>query len=108
MLAHSPRLILITPPPVNEYQLEEAGRTKGYVEGQPTDHTAQNTRAYAIACKEVGQKLGVTVLDLWSVMMSKVRWNEGDKLIGSKEVPNNEGLESMLSDGDSIAQPEGV
>lgn len=105
VLAHSPRLILITPPPINEYQLEEADRTRGYVEGQ---RTAKNTRAYAIACKEVGQELGVTVLDLWSVMMSRVGWNEGDKLVGSKEVPRSGPLESMLSDGDSMAQTEAV
>ena len=33
-------------------------------------------------------------------MMAKTGWKEGEKLVGSKEVPMNEALENMLVDGE--------
>lgn len=69
--AHSPRLILVTPPPVNEYQLEVSDQAKGYVEA---GRTAKTTRSYAIACQKAGEDAGVPVLDLWSAMMAKTGW----------------------------------
>ena len=52
-----------------------------------------------MACEEAGKEVGVAILDLWSAMMAKTGWKEGDKLVGSKEVPRNDILESMLADG---------
>ena len=98
LLAHpsieeqQPRLILVTPPPVNEYQLEE---------GNPAEiqRTAEHTRKYADSCRQVGIKLGIAVVDLWSIFMEEVGWKHGHPLIGSKNAPRSERLENLLSDG---------
>lgn len=87
--AHQPRLILITPPPVNEYQLNFPDAIR----------TAEVTQSYAIRCRKLGEKLGVPVLDLWSTMAAKAEWKEGQSLLGSKSSPKSEALEKMLSDG---------
>ena len=97
--AHKPRLVLITPPPVNEYQLDEVNVEKGYVEA---DRRAETTRRYASRCRELGVQLGVAVLDLWSTMMAKAGWKDGEKLAGSKDAPRNTELDKMLVDGELL------
>ena len=62
-----PRLILVTPPPVNEYAIGESDSAKGILWKR---RTAEHTKLYADACREVGQSLGVLVLDMWSRIMS--------------------------------------
>jgi len=56
------RILLLTPPPVNTYQWglhrEEQGRAK--------DRDFEVTRTYAETVKEVGEKEGVPVVDLWT------------------------------------------
>ena len=96
--AHEPRIILITPPPINEYKIEDGDRERGFVEAS---RTVEHTRAYATACRGIGEELDVPVLDLWSIMMAKAGWKEGDKLLGSRDAPRNEVLDNLLSDGES-------
>ena len=96
-----PHLILVTPPPVNEYQLEVSDLEKGIVEIR---RTAEHTRKYADACREVGNELGVTVLDLWSTFMVKAGWRSGEPLPGSKKAPMSRILEELLHDGMSLDQ----
>jgi len=96
VVAHQPRLLLITPPPINEYQSDAIDQVKGYAEPQ---RTAENTKKYAEACRQVGRELGVAVLDLWSIMMAKTGWREGKDLPGSKKAEKSEILEKMLIDG---------
>ena len=95
--AQNPRLILITPPPVNEYKLEESDLVMGLTDPR---RTAEHTKKYADACREVGTQLGVAVLDIWSIMMAKTGWREGEPLVGSKKVARNEILEGLLIDGE--------
>ena len=95
--AQNPRLILITPPPINEYQLEESDLVIGLADPL---RTAEHTKKYADACREVGTQLGVAVLDIWSIMMAKAGWKEGEPLVGSKKVARNEALEGLLIDGE--------
>ncbi|KAI9927673.1 hypothetical protein ASPWEDRAFT_176155 [Aspergillus wentii DTO 134E9] len=95
-LAQNPRIILITPPPINEYQLE------GFDASKNTPHpsrTASYTKQYAEAAREVATSLGVPVADLWTAFMTTVGWKEGQPLVGSRDVPNNEKLQSLLTDG---------
>ena len=99
--AQKPRLILITPPPVNEYKLEESDLVKGLTDPR---RTAEHTKKYADACREVGKELGVAVLDIWSIMMAKAGWREGEPLVGSKEVARNEVLEGLLIDGKLLTE----
>ena len=97
VVAQKPRLILLTPPPVNEYQMGEAELFRGYKDPL---RSAEHTKAYADACRQVGTEVGVAVLDVWSIFMAKVGWKEGGPLIGSKKVARNEVLEKLLSDGE--------
>lgn len=95
--AQGPRLILVTPPPVNEYALEETDAAVG----RPYGRTAEHTKLYADACREVGHNLGIFVLDLWSWIITAGGYKAGsdDKLPGSKQMARNTYLDRILSDG---------
>ncbi|KAJ5787994.1 hypothetical protein N7457_002984 [Penicillium paradoxum] len=94
--AQNPRLMLISPPPVNEHQLEffDAAKDTPF-----PSRTAILTKLYAAAAREVGAALNIPVVDLWSAFMKPTGWKEGDPLIGSRDVPDNETLAGLLSDG---------
>ena len=73
------------------------------VEGRPDPiRSAEHTKKYADACREVGAEVGVVVLDVWSIFMAKAGWKEGEPLVGSKKVARNEVLEKLLSDGEFL------
>ena len=98
VVAQQPRLILITPPPIDEYKLEISDAAKGIL---GTRRKAEHTKLYADACREVGMALNIAVLDIWSIFMDKAGW-DGDKdkpLPGSKKCSKNEALGNLLSDG---------
>ena len=90
------RLILITPPPVNEYKLEESDLVKGLTDPR---RTAEHTKKYADATTEVANELDVAILDLWSIMMAKTGWEKGEILVGSKKVARSKILDDLLIDG---------
>ncbi|OQD70818.1 hypothetical protein PENPOL_c001G04879 [Penicillium polonicum] len=94
--AQNPRLILISPPPVNEYQLEAFDAAK---ETPFPSRTASFTKSYAVAACEVGASLNIPVVDLWSAFMKPTGWKEGEPLIGARDVPSNDTLASFLTDG---------
>lgn len=94
--AQNPRIIIITPPPINEYQLEDFDNAKDTPHPSRTAHT---TKIYAEAAKEVGASLNVPVADIWSAFMSTVGWQEGQALIGSRDAPNNEQFSGLFTDG---------
>ncbi|MCJ1277280.1 hypothetical protein MMC21_005091 [Puttea exsequens] len=96
VVAQNPRLILITPPPIDEYKLEEHGLAVGINEVM---RTAEHTKQYADACREVGLEFDVAVLDIWSILMAKTGWREGETLIGSKKVGRSSVLDRLLVDG---------
>lgn len=96
VVAQKPRLILVTPPPVNEFALEESDLLKGLTDPR---RTAEHTKKYADATRKVGGELGIVVLDIWSIFMAMTGWKEGDPLIGSKKVARSEVLEKLLADG---------
>lgn len=91
--------MILTPSPVNEYQLEKFDHDKN------TPHpsrTASLTKRYAEAAKEVGTTLNVPVVDLWTAFMSSAGWKEGQPLIGSREVPNLDEFSRLFTDGKHI------
>lgn len=46
------------------------------------DRTNDFTKQYAVCCKEVGQELGLPVVDLWSSMQEEeVSWRKGILLL---------------------------
>ncbi|KAL6717055.1 hypothetical protein ACLMJK_004969 [Lecanora helva] len=96
VIAQDPRIILVSPPPVNEYRLEETDLLEGLTDPR---RTAEHTKQYADATREVGAELGLHVLDIWSIFMSMTGWKEGQDLVGSKKVERSKVLDSLLADG---------
>lgn len=95
--AQSPRLIIITPPPVNEYKMEPVDIMKGH---NGLQRTAEHTRAYANAARKVGEELQLPVLDLWSIFMQKAGWVDGEPLPGCRGVERNQLIEDLMYDGE--------
>ncbi|TLD20968.1 gb [Venturia nashicola] len=94
---HNARIFLITNPPVIEEMQYAIDQAKGY----PLRRTAENTKKYADAIREVGKDLGIPVVDLWSAIMLEAGWNpkhEGP-LPGCTETPPNDVLTKYLIDG---------
>ncbi len=90
----NPRIVLITPPPVDEYQLGEMESGK-----RARSRTAEHTKLYADTARELGASEGVVVLDFWSELMQRAGWQPGQPLIGSKAGDKNPQLGSFLTDG---------
>ncbi|KAI7177474.1 hypothetical protein D0869_07261 [Hortaea werneckii] len=104
------KVLLITPPPVDERLCEADDAGKGIFHPR---RTAETTALYAQAVRDVGAELNsasggdavgdVAVLDLWGCFMRVAGWVPGEPLIGSKDVeqvdPGKGGLERLLKDG---------
>ncbi|KAL4807271.1 SGNH hydrolase-type esterase domain-containing protein [Aspergillus unguis] len=94
--AQNPRILIITPTPINQYQLQYFDEEKG--EAHPT-RTNQSAKEYAQAAREVAESLNVPVVDLWTAFMTAVGWKEGQPLIGSRDAPNDQKFASLFTDG---------
>ncbi|KAI5282867.1 hypothetical protein KEM54_002522 [Ascosphaera aggregata] len=88
VLEQKTKIILLTPPPVNEHQL-------------PADspRVAWHTKKYVDACKDVGAQLNVPVVDVWTAFMHHAGWTEGKPLEGSIDLPANPRLQELFTDG---------
>lgn len=65
---------------------------------------AATTRDYALAAREIGQRLDVPVIDLWSAFMEKTawkaaEWKNGEPIAGSLDIDQDPGLVELLFDG---------
>ncbi|CAI7674809.1 unnamed protein product [Penicillium pancosmium] len=94
--AQNPRIIIITIPPVNEYQLEKFDNDK---DTPHPSRTASLAKTYATAAREVGASLNVPVADVWSAFMATTGWKEGQPLAGSRDLPNSEEFSGLFTDG---------
>lgn len=94
--AQNPRIIIITIPPVNEYQLEKFDNDK---DTPHPSRTASIAKTYALAAREVGAALNVPVADVWSAFMATTGWKEGQPLPGSRDLSNSEEFSSLFTDG---------
>ncbi|CAK1365053.1 Isoamyl acetate-hydrolyzing esterase 1 [Cercospora beticola] len=101
------RIILITPPPVDERKglaADQAGKPNN---GDVIRRKAVVTRDYARAIVQLGQESNVQVLDLWSTMITRAGGAVEDPIpTGAMEMPQNEILQSYLHDGLHLS-PEG-
>ncbi|ORY02869.1 hypothetical protein K493DRAFT_254511 [Basidiobolus meristosporus CBS 931.73] len=63
---HSPntRILLITPPPLDEPAWEKTCLSKG----KTLDRNAETTYSYAIGCVEVAEELNIPVVNLWRLV----------------------------------------
>jgi isoamyl acetate esterase len=100
--AHQPKIILATPPPIDETRQEEVDATKGLGLCRRASITAQ----YAEAVREVAAEIGgdVILLDLWSVLMVEAAKHTSiddliSPIIGTKELGSNKALTDLLPDG---------
>lgn len=86
-------MLLIAPPPIDEYQLDS-----GFLAGS---RTATITKQYADACCQVArEEENVEVLDVWTELMNKIGWDSSQPgLPGSKDVPRNPKLAAHFVDG---------
>ncbi|KAI8647040.1 SGNH hydrolase-type esterase domain-containing protein [Parasitella parasitica] len=66
------RLILITPPPINELQW------KKNCDNNVLNRTNKSARSYAECVSEIGRETDVPVADVWSCIMDKVHQQQRD------------------------------
>ncbi|KAI6841324.1 hypothetical protein KC340_g17135 [Hortaea werneckii] len=97
------KVLLITPPPVDERLCAQDDAGKGIFHPR---RTAETTALYAQAVRDVGAEFAggdIAVLDLWSCFMRLAGWVPGEPLIGSKDVEQMDsgkgGLGRLLKDG---------
>lgn len=103
--AQAPRIILVTPPPINEYACETNDRSKGIT--QPR-RKAGHTRLYADAVRDLAAQRGLACLDLWTIFSKHAGWSgetdDDSPLPGSRQIPENAFMRMLLHDGNSMPQ----
>jgi lysophospholipase L1-like esterase len=106
---HNPTILLVTPPPVNEFHLDESAIANGSDATRRQATTAQ----YAIAIREIANEFKdrkVKLVDLWSAILNEAAGSdhispaelghfEGPPILGSKEKGECKGLRKLLVDG---------
>jgi len=94
------KIILITCPPLDERKALKHDQEKYPVLGRVLRRTASNTAQYSQAIRDLGDELDLTVLDLWTAMMSRTGNTREQPLTpGSLDVPPNQTLQSYVHDG---------
>lgn len=102
LLPHKPHIIMVTPPPINEYACEENDANKGINEPR---RLASTTAEYAQKVRDLAKELkseghDIVLLDLWKVFMEQAGWADGQaQLPGSKKLPENMFLKLLFHDG---------
>ncbi len=98
--AHKPRVLVVTPPPIDEHQQMIADGTRGFTQVR---RTTENTRRYAETCREVGSQLGIPVVDIWTTFLLHAGWTGGDPILGSRNLAPSGTLQSLFSDGECLS-----
>lgn len=100
------RLILITPPPVDERMCLESAKAADPTFPDVVTRKASTTGQYASAVRQLGHELGIPVVDIWSALIDRAGGNAADDQslpIGSFECPRNEALQKFFTDGLHLA-----
>ncbi|ESZ92659.1 hypothetical protein SBOR_6964 [Sclerotinia borealis F-4128] len=103
-IAQYPKILLVTPPPINEIQLEKGDRQKGY---SSLTRLQENTAKYAAAVREIATEWkdrNVVLVDLWRAMMDKAVHISSDntidvKTMGTKRAGDDTSMRTLLTDG---------
>ncbi|KAF2674739.1 SGNH hydrolase [Microthyrium microscopicum] len=90
------KLVLITPPPIDEAQQFAADQVRGFT--QPR-RSAANTKAYADMVRTLGQERGIAVVDLWTRFVKHAGWKEGDPLPGLRDREGDGRFLELFTDG---------
>ncbi|KIW34495.1 uncharacterized protein PV07_01271 [Cladophialophora immunda] len=101
--AHSPTIILCTPPPVDEIRLTELDLASGW---ESVTRTSENTAAYAQAVRDIAAAADekIVLVDLFAALMERAMsmtpdWKAGEAILGSVKSGTRGGLEKLLPDG---------
>lgn len=97
------RIILITPPPVDERTALASDASKSTDRPLAVRRSAVVTAQYAEAVRALGRELRLPVLDIWSAMMREAGYTrtelDSTQLPGSSEAPESAVLQGFLHDG---------
>ena len=101
---HAPKILLVTPPPVNEFHLQENDLGKGY---SALTRVQKVTAQYADVVRELATEFkdkNVVLVDLWSALMKEgarltPNYVDDGKMIGTLEKGDDPGLRTLLLDG---------
>ncbi|KAK2592476.1 hypothetical protein QQS21_009821 [Conoideocrella luteorostrata] len=101
--AHNPKILLVTPPPVDEIKITKLDTADGHTS---TTRMLARSAAYSEKAREVARENpGVIVIDLWKAIMDKAismtpnDFTPGGPWLGSPENGKQGGLDSLLHDG---------
>ncbi|KAG4027141.1 hypothetical protein MFRU_032g00070 [Monilinia fructicola] len=103
-IAQHPTILLVTPPPINETQLEEQDLQRGHAS---LTRRQQNTAKYAAVIREIATEWkdrNVVLVDLWRAMMDKAIELSSNKMIdvetiGTKRAGDDQPMRTLLTDG---------
>lgn len=101
--AHDPKILLVTPPPLDEIKHGNIDRSQGLKASQ-REHAV--SAAYSEKAREVARENpGVVLVDLWQAIMDKAiemtpaDYESGGPWLGSPENGKSGGLDALLPDG---------
>lgn len=101
ILAHKPKIFLITPPPLDEIRLTVLDLAAGH--HKATRH-ARVSSTYSDAVRQVAAEQGVTLVDLWKALMDRAiektpAYDPRGPALGDPEGGIRGHLEALLPDG---------
>ncbi|UKZ88296.1 uncharacterized protein TrAFT101_004058 [Trichoderma asperellum] len=101
--AHNPKILLVTPPPVDELKLQVVDVAYGHPSAV---RSSAMSASYADKAREVARENpGVVLIDLWqaimgeAISMSPEDYQPGGPWLGSPENGKQGGLDKLLPDG---------
>lgn len=101
--AHAPKILLVTPPPLDEIKHGDLTREDG-LEDPLREHVV--SAAYSEKAREVARENpGVVLIDLWQALMDKAieltpaDYQSGGPWLGSLKNGKSGGLDTLLPDG---------
>lgn len=103
-VAQNPKILLVTPPPINETQLKEEDQKRGY---SSLTREQENTARYAAAIREIAAEWkdrNVVLVDLWKALIKKaVQLSEDSTIdietIGTIRAGDDKAMRTLLTDG---------
>jgi lysophospholipase L1-like esterase len=101
--AHQPKILLVTPPPLDEIKTSKLDIEKGFPQ---STRTSSVSASYSEAAREVARENpGIVLVDLWKAVMDKAiemspsDYQSGGPWLGSPENGKSGGLDILLPDG---------
>ncbi|KAK1691201.1 GDSL-like Lipase/Acylhydrolase [Colletotrichum godetiae] len=100
--AHNPKILLVTPPPIDEIRITKLDLAWGH--SKPI-RTAKISAGYTQAARDVAAEVpGVVSIDLWQALMDHAvaktpDFKAGGPLLGTPELGEQGGLADLLPDG---------